>query len=228
MKELLHRLVYYSCTYHTPNDFDSADPNRGPGVREVMGSIPLGDSYRFLCPTLAVSCWWVHFPHCYVCVHFQRGADEIWSNFTGRLDGTKHNVRAVQLFPNYVSNLDYCKNDASLKEFMLVMIVIIIMIFIERHFPMVQSMAVYKKKSTVKFPVGFLHFNFLDGTNFDQHAIFYHQCEAPMDLSNLHFIRIRASATLMSIRVDLIPMQSLGPAPSGRNWKAWMESSVQT
>ena len=28
---------------------------------------------------------------------------------------------------------------------MLVMIVIIIMIFIERHFPMVQSMAVYKK-----------------------------------------------------------------------------------
>ena len=89
---------------------------------------------------------------------------------------------------------------------------------------MVQSMAVYKKKSTVKFPVGFLHFNFLDGTNFDQHAIFYHQCEAPMDLSNLYFIRIRDSATLMSIRVDLIPIQFLDPAPSGRNWKTWMES----
>ena len=35
-----------------------------------------------------------------------RGTDEIWSHFTGRLEGTKHNARAVQLFPTSVGNLD--------------------------------------------------------------------------------------------------------------------------
>ena len=99
-------------------------------------------------------------------------------------------------------------------------------IFIERHFPMVQWH--FTKHLTVGCPVDSYISDFLDGTNFDQHAIFYHQREAPMDLSNLYFIRIHASATLISRRVNLIPMQFLDPAPSGRNWKAWMESFVQT
>ncbi|RMX45512.1 hypothetical protein pdam_00008423 [Pocillopora damicornis] len=44
------------------------------------------------------------------------------------------------------------------------------------------------------------------------------------DCTNLYFTRILTRATLISNRANLIPMQFLGPAPNGMNWKAWRAS----
>ena len=75
------KIHYLHSLITTHDEFGSADPSsvqdtchiwtqfswvlvaqwieRLPGVREVMGSIPVGDSDFFLCPTL-VSCWLIH------------------------------------------------------------------------------------------------------------------------------------------------------------------------